>query len=83
MVLVIISHEPNCFIDLNIVGIEQKFESMQVLCHYGEPGPVAQKVISYGLYCAAVVRRFDGEIVFVRISESHDDCRAEALNARP
>jgi hypothetical protein len=37
---------------------------MRVLCHYSEPGPVVQKIISYGSYCAVVVRRFDADIVF-------------------
>jgi len=31
MVLVIISHEPNCFIDLDIVRIELTSEAMEVL----------------------------------------------------
>jgi hypothetical protein len=65
MVLVIISHEPNCFIDLDIVRVELTSKAMEVLCHYSEPGPVIQKIISYGAYCAVVTRRFDGEVVFV------------------
>jgi hypothetical protein len=65
MVLVIISHEPNCFIDLDIVGIELTSKAMKVLCRYSEPGPAVPKVISYGAYCAVVTRRFDGEVVFV------------------
>ena len=67
MVLVTISHEPNCFIDLDIVGIELTSKAMQVLCHYSEPGPVVPKAISYGAYCALVTRRFDGEVVFVGV----------------
>jgi hypothetical protein len=69
MVLVIISHEPNCFIDLDIGGVELTSDAMHVLCRYSGPGPVAQKIISYGTYCAVVVRRFDGEVVFVPYSE--------------
>ena len=65
MVLVIISHEPNCFIDLDIVGIELTSKAMNVRCRYSEPGPAVPKVISYGAYCAVVTRRFDGEFVFV------------------
>ena len=65
MVLVIISHEPNCFIDLDIVGIEPTSKAMEVHCHYSEPGPVMQKAISYGAYCAVVTHRFDAEVVFV------------------
>ena len=67
MVLVIISHEPSCFIDLDIVGIEPTSNAMEVHCHYSEPGPAINinKVISYGAYCAVVTRRFDGEVVFV------------------
>ena len=65
MVLVIISHEPNCFIDLDIVVIEPTSKAMEVHCHYSEPGPAVNKVISYGAYCAVVTRRFDGEVVFV------------------
>jgi len=65
MVLVVISHEPNCFIDLDIVGIEPTSKAMEVHCHYSEPGPVMNKAIGYGAYCAAVTRRFDGEVVFV------------------
>jgi hypothetical protein len=64
MVLVIISHEPNCFIDLDIVGIELTSKAMKVLCRYSDPGPVVPKAISYGAYCAVVTRRFDGDIVF-------------------
>jgi hypothetical protein len=69
MVLVIISHEPNCFIDLDIVAIELTSKAMEVLCHYSVPGQVVPKVISYGAYCAVVTRRFDGEVVFVPCSE--------------
>ena len=68
MVLVIISHEPNCFI-VDIVGIELTSKAMVVLCHYSEPGPAVPKVISYGAYCAVVTRRFDGEVVFVAYPE--------------
>jgi hypothetical protein len=71
MVLVIISHEPNCFIDLDIVRIELASKAMKVFCHYSEPGPVVQKIISYGAYCAVVTRRFDGEVVFVPICQNH------------
>lgn len=66
MVLVIISHEPNCFIDLDLVAVEVTSKAMRVLCRYTKPGPVVSKAISYGTYCAAVVRRFDGQIDFVR-----------------
>jgi hypothetical protein len=38
---------------------------MLVHCRYSEPGPVVQKVISYGTYLAAVVDRFDGDVHFV------------------
>lgn len=71
MVLVIISHEPNCFIDLDIVGIELTSKAMEVLCHYSEPGPVVPKAISYGAYCAVVTRRFDGDVVFVGGQTGH------------
>ena len=63
--LVIVSHEPNCFIDLNIVGVKLAGKARQVLCRYYEPGPVVQKILSYGTYCLAVVHRFDGDVVFV------------------
>jgi hypothetical protein len=69
MVLVIISHEPNCFIDLDIVGIELTSKAMKVLCRYSDPGPVVPKAISYGAYCAVVTRRFDGDILFVPYPE--------------
>jgi|SRR5215469_15965340 len=69
MVLVIISQEPNCFIDLDIVGIKLTSKAMTVHCRYSEPGPVVQKAISYGAYCAVVTRRFDGEVVFVPCPE--------------
>ena len=65
MVLVIVSHEPNCFIDLEIVGVKLEGKAMQVLCRYGELGPIVQKVISHGAYCAVVVDRFDGDVVFI------------------
>ena len=66
MVLVIVAHEPNCFIDLEIVGVKLEGTSMQVLCRYGEPGRIVQKVICHGTYCAVVVNRFDGNVVFMR-----------------
>lgn len=69
MVLVIISHELNCFIDLDIVAIELTSKAMKVLCRYSEPGPIVSKAIDYGAYCAVVIRRFDGEVVFVPSSE--------------
>ena len=69
IVLVIISHEPNCFIDLDIVGIELTSKAMKVLCHYSEPGPVVPKAISYGAYCAVLTRRFEGKVVFVPYPE--------------
>ena len=65
MVVAIISHEPNRFIDLNIVDVELTSKAMEVHCQYSEPGPAVPKVISYGAYCAVVTRRFDGEVVFV------------------
>ena len=69
MVLVIISHEPNRFIHLDIVGIELTSNAMEVSCHYSEPGPVVPKIISVGAYCAVVTRRFDGEVVFLPYHE--------------
>jgi hypothetical protein len=66
MVLVIISHDPNCFIELEIIGVEVTSKAMRVLCRYSEPGPVVPKIITYGTYCAVVVRRFDGEVVFAQ-----------------
>ena len=69
MVLLIVAHEPNCFIDLEIVGVKLEGKAMQVLCRYGEPGPIVQKVISHGAYCAVVVNRFDGDLVFIRNSD--------------
>ena len=68
MVLVIVSHEPNCFIDLEIVGVQLAGKAMQVLCRYGEPGPIVPKAISHGAYSAVLVRRFDGDVVFIRNS---------------
>lgn len=65
MLLVIVSHEPNCFVDLEIAGVRLEGKAMQVLCHYGEPGPIVQKVISHGAYCAVVVNRFAGDVVFI------------------
>ena len=69
MVLVIVSHEPNCFIDLEIVGVRLEGKVMQVLCRYGEPGQIVQKAISYGSYCAVVVNRFAGDVVFIQNSD--------------
>jgi hypothetical protein len=64
MVLVIVFHEPNCFIDLNIEGAELTSQGMRVLCRYSEPGPIVAKIISDGTYCAVLVPRFDGEVIF-------------------
>ena len=66
MLLAIVSHEPNRFVELDIEGVELVSGTMRVLCHYSEPGPVRQKIISYGCYCAVIVPRFDGEVVFTR-----------------
>jgi|SRR3954447_24541517 hypothetical protein len=52
MVSVVISHEPNCFTGLDIVGVELAPKVMEVLCHYSEPGLVVPKVVSYGAHCA-------------------------------
>jgi len=65
MLLAIVSHEPNRFVELDIQGVELASGTVRVLCHYPEPGPVLQKIISYGFYCAVVVPRFDGEVVFL------------------
>jgi hypothetical protein len=64
MVLVIVSHEPNRFVELEIEAVELTSRTMSILCHYAEPGPVEQKIISYGCYCAVIVHRFDGKVVF-------------------
>jgi len=67
MVLAIVSHEPNRFIEVDIEGAELMSGNMRVLCRYSEPGPVQQKIIPYGCYCAVIVRRFDGGLVFTRL----------------
>lgn len=41
----------------------------KVLCRYSAPGPIALNVPTYGSYCAMVIRRFDGEVVFVQYFE--------------
>ena len=69
MVLVIVAQEPNCFIDLEIAGVELEGKAMKVICRYGEPGAIKQKVISHGAYCAVVVKRFDGDVVFMENSD--------------
>jgi hypothetical protein len=66
MVLAIVSHEPNRFVEVDIERVELMSGTMRVRCYYSEPGPVREKIISYGCYCAVVVRRFDGEVVFTR-----------------
>ena len=70
MLLAIVSHEPNRFIALDIEGVELTEGSMRVLYDFAEPGPLESKVIAYGCYCAVVVPRFDGEIVFARREKS-------------
>jgi hypothetical protein len=67
MVLAIVSHEPNRFVELDIEAVEVTSGTVRVLCRYAEPGPVRQKIISYGRYCAAVVPGVDGEVVFSRL----------------
>jgi hypothetical protein len=54
---------------LEIVGVKLEEKAMQVLCRYGEPGPIVEKVIRHGAYCAVVVNRFDGDVVFIRNSD--------------
>jgi hypothetical protein len=54
---------------MEIVGVKLEGKAMQVLCRYGEPGPIVQKVISHGAYCAVVVNRFAGDVVFIRNSD--------------
>ena len=66
MVLAIVSHEPNRFVELDIEGVELMSGIMRVLCRYFEPGAVRQKIVSYGRYCAVIVPRFDDEVVFTR-----------------
>jgi len=64
MMLAIISHEPNCLIDLDIISVDLTPKAMRVFCRYSDPGRVVQKIISVGTYCAVVVCRFDGEVIF-------------------
>jgi hypothetical protein len=64
MMLVIISHEPNRLVDLDITGVELTPKAMRVLCRYSDPGRAQQKIIGVGTYCAVLVRRFDGEVIF-------------------
>jgi hypothetical protein len=66
MLLAIVSHDPNRFVELDIERVELMSGTMRVLCHYSEPGPVGEKIVSYGCYCAVIVRRVDGEVVFTR-----------------
>jgi len=66
MVLAIISHDPNRFIDSEIVDVERTPTALRVLCCFSEPGPAVQKIISYAAYCAVVVDRFEGEVVFAQ-----------------
>lgn len=64
MLLVILAHDPNRLVHLEIKGIELTPGSMKVDCRYDEPGLFAQKVVSFGTYQAAVVNRFDGSVEF-------------------
>jgi hypothetical protein len=64
MLLAIVSHEPNRFVELDIEGVELMSGTMQVLWRV-QPGPVQAKVISYGYYCAVIVDRNGGDIVFI------------------
>jgi hypothetical protein len=57
MVLSIISHDPNRFIDSEILDVERTPTALRVLCYFSEPGPVVHKIISYRAYCAGVVGR--------------------------
>jgi hypothetical protein len=66
MVLAITSQYPNRFIDSEIVEVERTSTALRVLCRFSEPGPVVQMIIGYGTYCAVVVGRFDGEVVFAQ-----------------
>ncbi len=63
MLLAIVSHEPNRFVELDIEGVELMSGTMQVLCRF-QPGPVQAKVISYGYYCAIIVDKTNGDVVF-------------------
>jgi hypothetical protein len=66
MVLAIISHEPNRFVEPDIEEVDLASGTMRVRCRYSAPGAVVQKIISHGHYCAVIVPRFDGEVVFIR-----------------
>lgn len=70
MLLVIVAHEPNCFVEVEIIEVKYIGETMHVLCHYGQPGQIAHKVISHGTYCAVLVNRFDGDVLFAQNSDS-------------
>jgi len=65
MLLAIVSHDPNRFVELDIERVELMSGTMRVLCDV-HPRPVQQKILSYGCYCAAIVDRFDGDVVFER-----------------
>ena len=64
MILAVVTHEPNRFIDSEIVAVEPSSTELRVVCRYSELGRVVAKVISYGKYSAAIVGRFDGEVTF-------------------
>lgn len=64
MVLAVVTHDANRFVGVDIVGVEMASETTRVFCHFAEPEPPCQKIISYGYYCAAVVPRYDGKVVF-------------------
>ena len=65
MMLVVIAHDPNRVVDVEIERLELRSGSMKVHWRFDEPR-FAQKNISYGTCHAVLVNRFDGEVVFMR-----------------
>jgi hypothetical protein len=77
MLVAIVSHDPNRFVEVDIKRVELMPGTMRVRCGV-QPRPVQQKVISYGCYCAVILDRFDGDVVFAR-----DETRAARWSRRP
>lgn len=65
MLLAVVSHDPNRFVEVDIARVELMSGTLRVLCDF-HPQPVEQKIISYGSYCAVIVNRFDGDVVLAR-----------------
>lgn len=83
MVLVIVASRRNWFIDLEILGIKLEGKTTQVLCRYGEPGPLVPRAIRHRSRLQTAVSCCRPMAVVVNVTEKAQlDCVMCGLERR-